>query len=822
MVTGGALISCMAQLRATHACMTPTMWALRGGRSGRSASSSSNSNIASGISSSGGGNSSGNNYSSTISAADVAASLGLLPELRELSLGGEPTPASLVAQWRQYTRDTGEHAPRLVNIYGVTECTVYQSSMVLSDPCVSGADARLPRIVGPPFAGTRLGLLCEGAQVRWLPWAPEDDNGAPEQPRGLRPDAPGPCEHELLDRVEGEIVLGGAQVGEGYLGRAELTAERFVSYEGRTVFRTGDLGKLCWVEYADGPPSRHRNAGPKCSCGRYLGPLLSWMGRADSQVKLRGVRVELEEVENVLQRCRPLVALAVVVKQREQLVAFVTAPAGASAEAGAMPVPAPACVPGGCSGTLAVSGSPELPRDSASLGLGVQSLPRASEIALRAFVSRHLPALMVPHRFVRVDSFAAATSANGKLDRRVLAHVDVPAARSLLGVVAAEGPAASSSQSSSKEAQEGEEEEEEEEEAVAALSPLESLIARLWSSALELDPSVPIGPLDSFAQLGGDSLDAQRVSHDLISLLDRAAPEDARVQALRYAAHTFGELGSGLEPVLLLQAPSLRAYVLGLERTALASLLHDVTMQRELQNKQAPVGPGSLGASSYEALALYAAAGAGDVASVDVLSDPALVGLHPDLGSSRESRARTPLHAACAAGHAAVVRLLLLRGASCFAVTPQGLHAAHLAAACPGPDAAVVDMLCALCDSMRARGVASPAAVRDSRRQTLVHAAARGGCAAGLELLLAHAGGRLVVESLDRWHRTALSWAVVNGHEASVRVLLAAGADPRGPWVKQSSKAKGTHLPFETPLDVARRHGKLAILDLLQRANSEL
>ena len=73
----------------------------------------------------------------------------------------------------------------------------------------------------------------------------------------------------------------------------------------------------------------------------------------------------------------------------------------------------------------------------------------------------------------------------------------------------------------------------------------------------------------------------------------------------------------------------------------------------------------------------------------------------------------------------------------------------------------------------------------------------------------------------------ATRWALLGSklfqlHEAHTREVAAArfcraGAAPRGPRVKHALKGKDTHLPFETPLEVAQRHGKLGMLDLLRR-----
>src|SRR4029079_10442289 len=87
---------------------------------------------------------------------------------------------------------------------------------------------------------------------------------------------------ELLPAgVWGELYVGGAGLGRGYLKRAELTAQRFVpnpyaSEAGGRLYRSGDVGRY----RADGE--------------------IEYLGRADSQVKLRGFRIELGEIESVL------------------------------------------------------------------------------------------------------------------------------------------------------------------------------------------------------------------------------------------------------------------------------------------------------------------------------------------------------------------------------------------------------------------------------------------------------------------------------------------------------------------------------------------
>ena len=89
------------------------------------------------------------------------------------------------------------------------------------------------------------------------------------------------------DRVDGELWIGGAGVARGYLGDPDLTAERFREIDGMRWYRTGDLGRF----WPDGT--------------------IEFLGRADSQVKIRGHRIELGEIEAALKE-HPLVKDAVV------------------------------------------------------------------------------------------------------------------------------------------------------------------------------------------------------------------------------------------------------------------------------------------------------------------------------------------------------------------------------------------------------------------------------------------------------------------------------------------------------------------------------
>ncbi|GAA4834613.1 hypothetical protein GCM10023235_06500 [Kitasatospora terrestris] len=180
--------------------------------------------------------------------------LGPRPDGRRLRLlmGGEPVPAPV---WRELADAGGQGGPQALNLYGPTECTVE-----VARARFAGRDPHL----GEALPGSRLHVL-DGT---------------------LRETAPG---------EEGELYVGGGRLAVGYVNRPGLTAERFVADPfgppGARIYRTGDR-------------VRRTGAG-----------LLEFLGRADRQVKLRGFRVELAEVEAALAAC-PEVSSAVVLHDR--------------------------------------------------------------------------------------------------------------------------------------------------------------------------------------------------------------------------------------------------------------------------------------------------------------------------------------------------------------------------------------------------------------------------------------------------------------------------------------------------------------------------
>ncbi|SHH54579.1 MupA/Atu3671 family FMN-dependent luciferase-like monooxygenase [Cognatishimia maritima] len=221
-----------------------------------------------------------------------------LRQLDHLFLGGEALPAGLVAQLAERTD------AKITNMYGPTETTIWSTTAP-----VTGADAIAN--IGTPITNTTTHVV--------------DDNLQPV-PFG----------------VAGELLIGGDGVTRGYLGREDLTQDRFVpddlsgqpAGQGR-LYRTGDLVR------------------------RRLDGVLDFIGRVDHQVKIRGYRIELGEIERRIEDLEGISQAVVIVREDTpgdvRLVAYHKGP--------------------------------------------------VAEDLMRSHLAAHLPSYMVPSRFVRVAEF---------------------------------------------------------------------------------------------------------------------------------------------------------------------------------------------------------------------------------------------------------------------------------------------------------------------------------------------------------------------------------------------------------------------------------
>ncbi|MDK8190451.1 amino acid adenylation domain-containing protein [Paenibacillus sp. UMB7766-LJ446] len=190
--------------------------------------------------------------------------------LRYVIFGGEALELGRLDDW--YERHADD-APKLINMYGITETTVHVSYQELH----AGSSTE--------GASSWIGCAIPDLRVYVL-----DDH--------LKPVPTG---------VTGEMYVAGAGLARGYWNRPDLTAERFVADPygpaGTRMYRTGDLAK----RLHDGS--------------------LDYLGRADQQVKIRGFRIELGEIEAVLAKHSSVAQAAVIVREDQpgdkRLVAYI-------------------------------------------------------------------------------------------------------------------------------------------------------------------------------------------------------------------------------------------------------------------------------------------------------------------------------------------------------------------------------------------------------------------------------------------------------------------------------------------------------------------
>lgn len=240
------------------------------------------------------------------------SSLKYLKRLKVIMLGGEAFPLRLLNTLKDLC------SAKIYNMYGPTETTVWSSIKNLTHSSTI--------TIGKPIGNTQFYVLDK--------------------------------DHNLLSAgIEGNLFIGGAGVGNGYLNREDLTKERFISNpfkENDIIYDTGDVVK--W------------NNNKEIIC----------IGRSDFQVKLRGLRIELSEIENRILQFSSIQKAVVCIRKdefdREFLCAYYVA----------------------------------------------NDRIRIPE--LKEFLSRFLPAYMIPNKFMQLSDFKYTP--NGKIDKKALPEIN--------------------------------------------------------------------------------------------------------------------------------------------------------------------------------------------------------------------------------------------------------------------------------------------------------------------------------------------------------------------------------------------------------------
>ncbi|MCW3115037.1 MAG: amino acid adenylation protein, partial [Segetibacter sp.] len=254
-----------------------------------------------------------------------------LPDLKYWTCSGETLPCDLVTDFYKLFSST---CHTLLNIYGSTEVTAdvtyYDTTADLIHKSLTEVQSNtIPNIpIGKPLANCKVFIIDQ--------------------------------DHTLVaEGLVGEICVAGIQVANGYLNRPELTEEKFAlnpfSKSGEEkMYRTGDLGR--WLKNGN----------------------IEYLGRLDSQVKIRGNRVEPEEIENVLLNSGLVSQVAIVAKEdtegNKQLVGYL--------------------IPG----------------------------KTFDKKVINSYLHERLPDYMVPSMWIEVDDFPLLP--NGKIDRKAMPEPD--------------------------------------------------------------------------------------------------------------------------------------------------------------------------------------------------------------------------------------------------------------------------------------------------------------------------------------------------------------------------------------------------------------
>ncbi|MCX4539171.1 non-ribosomal peptide synthetase [Streptomyces sp. NBC_01565] len=252
--------------------------------------------------------------------------------LRHVVFGGEALEPASLRDW--FVRH-GDTTPQLVNMYGITETTVHVTYRPIT---LADLEAERGSVIGVAIPDLRLYVL---------------DRRSRPVPTG----------------ATGELHVGGAGLAHGYLGRPDLTAERFAPNPfapgtSDRLYRTGDLVTVL----PDGE--------------------LEYRGRIDNQVKLRGFRIELGEIEAVLTDHERVSAAVVLLRQDAEAHTY-----------------------------LAAYVVPSTPNTVTGRETGGEAGEPLADV-LRAHLSGRLPDYMVPAVFVELDAFPL--TANGKTDKAAL------------------------------------------------------------------------------------------------------------------------------------------------------------------------------------------------------------------------------------------------------------------------------------------------------------------------------------------------------------------------------------------------------------------
>ena len=650
----------------------------------------------------------------------VEGGVGAFPWLEAIALGGEPIPMAMQTALQG----------RLWNVYGTTEMGVYQSSKR-----VDLVDAR-----PTSREGTNCGCVFAVDMIQVFIVVHD------ERTDSLREAAVGEV---------GEVAIGGTILdhtaclnpmsgspGWSTHGRHIVSGDR--------VYTTGDLGRLDAVN----------------------GEL--WIiGRKDDQVKVRGIRIALGEVEALIAQAGAGLVTAVCALMLSE----------GECKGDKLVVACALCDAAWNEVRLHSGASSTIEAKEAKENIGFyRDAPLAGAILGRA---RQIgAAALLPS--VLMFSATLPSTCNGKIDRPLI-----------LSSLRSSTECGNEFHVSSVRAH--------------PHTLTEAVVSMAWALDLKI-PAQRLGRDDTFVALGGDSLVALRTARRLAAIAS-GGPLDT---SARFAGGKYGDEGvpPWANPFDMLGEITLQQYASHLDRSGAGSLLRmyapdGATSLLSATTSETPEDFTSL--SAWEALVTLACRD-----HRPLLLSCMLVwdGATPHGIHTGRNFGMSPLSTACRVGAISCAKLLLDAGANPNAPDAKRRMPLH---ACAEEGHTELLALLLAHDGLHLHA-------KDQAKQTALHHAARGGSAEAVAMIASafkrkdHQDAaeklsrgvrdtkclRSSLDLRDRWSRTAVHWACVNGHDRALHALLEAGALPDIISKKSTLKAS-TSLAYESPMDICVR-----------------
>ncbi len=773
-ILNGGLFICLKQTKATHICLTPSIFNL------------------------------------LVTNETMLEELPiLLPNLYEICLGGELMNNKIIyygVYWYYNSHKVriNKLPLRLVNIYGVTEATVYQSYFIYNNLYDNNGKQLLFNIIdknhfinnnklckyliGQPYNGITMYLYYNKTFISWEEFQ---------------------LKKQYNEIFQGELCIQSIQLSKEYLNQKELSKIKYQIINKQCVYFTGDIIQFKWLssivnqnnkdmeiykQKEKNLPVENQQLTLHPTSYQYI-PCMQYISRIDHQIKFKGYRIELNEIVCILKQIEFLIENAIVVLNKiynqTALIAYISL-----TELGMKDI--------------------NLPKEYND---DIIALPKAMEITLLHYCTYYLPQYMIPSKIFLILNIKNFLSPNGKLQYSLFQNLNTSIYLTQTSNI-----------------QENDHDLE-----TCQYTITENIVGKIWSNVFgfpfhknDIKHNI-IKPNTSFLELGGDSLIAINIVSRLIRLnaeYNTNSNDNLDVKKMLHEAQTYGEITGTLAVKHLITSTSLGNYcsfldtnniIISNEKLSEADL--DLTSKlkykAEIPTIRTPI-----------IHALYQACQYNMLQTLKLLLNKLKV--NPDGNISRKTPGLAPIHLATIAGNYNIVLALIEANCNVMCYTPTHSTAIHLAITTKYSSKTknyYFKIFELLYNTIRkTRKIDMPSAICTTTKQTLLHTVCRVGNETCLLYILKDMKNKIqndndynrLINAKDRWNRAAIHWCVINQHEKCLQLLIQYHAS-----IFQNNnnrilkKSKSTHLPNETPLQIAKRiHAKSSIIQLLQQTVS--